>query len=91
MSFFLNQTNATFYLDTKIQLDTASEVSIDFKRPDNTTGNWVGTADGTKVVYTVQAGDLNQVGAWKLQAKVVIDGKTAKGEIVDFPILKPII
>lgn len=91
MSFFKDQTNATIKLDTKIDLSTASYVGIDYKKPDGTTGSWEGTADGTQVVYEVVSGDLNQVGIYALQAKTVIDGATAKGELVQLTVSKPLI
>lgn len=92
MSLFKDQTNATIKLDTKIDLSGASYVGIDYKKPDGiSTGSWEGTAEGTQVVYEVVSGDLNQVGVYTLQAKTVIDAKTAKGEIVQLTVSKPLI
>lgn len=91
MSLFKDQTNATLRLDTKIDLTGATYAGIDYRKPGGTTGSWEGAAEGTVVVYEVQAGDLSEVGEWQLQAKTVIDGKTAKGEIQKLSIVKPLI
>jgi hypothetical protein len=81
-------------IGTLILLDTAATltggtVTIEYTKPDGSTGSWAGTittsASGANkgISYTTaSAGDLNQPGLWKLQAHAVLSGGTWSGVTV---------
>ena len=77
---YKNQSYLTIYLDTNVDLTTATSMEILYKKPDGTTGEWDGSADDTtKIKYDVQDGDLDQAGQWYFQAKFILNGETAYG------------
>jgi hypothetical protein len=72
--------------------DGANEMQIFFKKPSGkvvTQTAAFGTAGGTggedgRIKYTTVAGDLDEVGYWEMQAKVIITAGTFKSEIEGF-------
>lgn len=64
---------------TVVDLSTASELYLIFKKP-GTSGTVTKTAslhtDGTDgiITYTTVEGDMDEVGTWKVQAKIVMNG-----------------
>lgn len=83
MSVFKTQTLLQIKLDTLLNVSAATDKKILYKKPDHTSGSWDATLEGTTVlVYQPVANDIDQDGVWKLQARVVLDGKVGYGEIV---------
>ena len=83
MAVFETATYYTLTLDTNIDLSTATTHDIVYKKPDESTGTWTGTVtDTTKIQYSVQSGDLDQHGLWRVQAKVTDGGLNGFGDIV---------
>lgn len=77
---FQNQSLLNIKLDTGLTLPIDAIVAIKYKKPSGTSGLWVGTiVQATKVSYSVQVGDLDQAGEWRLQAKVTISGRDGFG------------
>jgi hypothetical protein len=72
--------------DTVVDVSSATVTkTITFVAPDGTSTvqSATFTTDGTdgKIQYVTQAGDMDQVGQWKLQGIVVITAGTFKSEI----------
>lgn len=87
---YAGQAYKDFTVETNVAQGAATGRVIRFMRPDETTGQWPATADGTKLVYDVKKADLNQVGRWRLQGFSVIGGEDSYGDIVEVDVLEPI-
>ena len=81
MAIYKNQDLLTLTLETGVTVSGASSALVLYKKPSGTTGSWTGTTSGTKVLYDVQPGDLDESGVWKIQPKVIIAGEIGYGEI----------
>lgn len=56
-------------LETGIDISSAPNLEIAFRRPDGSQGAWPATLDGTEDMYVVTEPDtLDQEGGWVLQA-----------------------
>ena len=73
-----------------VDISTASSITMMFKKPDDEIVNKVGTlyTDGTdgKVYYNTLAGDLDEAGHYKLQAKVALPAGTYYTDIYSFQV-----
>jgi hypothetical protein len=69
-------------LDTGYDLTTVDEMKIVYKKPDDSAGEFVATANGTKVEYQCQEGDIDQEGDWEFRSYIVVDGRDAEGDPV---------
>lgn len=58
-------------VETGQDLSDTMQVSLLVKKPDGSQEEWVGTANGTKIEYIIQSGDLDQAGIYRVQAKAV--------------------
>lgn len=67
---YVGMSGVKLIVDTGINLNGASKVALKVKKPDGTEVEWIGTASGTKIEYVLQDGDLDQTGAYKIQAYV---------------------
>lgn len=77
---YVNDIGTQIILDTGKDLTESgiNEVSIDVKKPDGSTLNWVGSVlETTKILYETKPNDLDQAGTWQLQA--VIDSVPWQG------------
>ena len=83
MAIHVNQSLLTIKLDTVFDISAATSLKILYKKPDETTGEWIGYLSGTTLVaYDVLDGDLDQAGTWQLQSYVVVGGDKGYGEVV---------
>jgi hypothetical protein len=57
----------TLSLDTDVDL-TGYDGVIRYKKPNEVSGEWVGTISGDTVSYDVQVGDTSPSGVWEVQA-----------------------
>jgi hypothetical protein len=73
-----------------VDISAASSITMVFKKPDDVIVNKTGTTltDGTdgKVYYDTLAGDLEEAGHYKLQAKVVLTSGTYYTDIYTFQV-----
>jgi hypothetical protein len=73
-----------------VDISAASSITMVFKKPDDEIVNKTGTTltDGTdgKVYYDTLAGDLDEAGHYKLQAKVVLTSGTYYTDIYTFQV-----
>lgn len=84
---YINDVGTKIKLYTGQDISSATIVKISYKKPNGDTGEWDGSIEEDEyVVYIVQAGDLDQVGIWKLQAYVVLPDWTGRGETVDMEV-----
>jgi|TARA_B100001564_G_C20560376_1_gene633460 uncharacterized protein YbcV (DUF1398 family) len=78
--------------DDGVVVDISSAISITmmFKKPDDEVVEKSGTLDSSgtdgKVYYTTIAGDLDEAGLYKLQAKVVLSTGTYYTDIYSFKV-----
>ncbi len=76
---------------TVIDISSASSMQIIFQKPDDgafITKTAVFTSDGTdgKLRYVTVSNDLDEIGVWQWQAKIVITGGEWKTDILDFQV-----
>ncbi|MBE2242471.1 MAG: hypothetical protein IAE86_06935 [Burkholderiaceae bacterium] len=63
-----------------IDLTVATQLSIDVRKPDGTAVVWAAAVhELTSLRYTLQPGDLDASGTWRLQAHVVAPGSDRRG------------
>jgi hypothetical protein len=79
---FKGQTLLQIQLDTGLDLSTATELKILYKKPDGTVGEWVGVDSSTNIVYDFEDGDIDLEGTWRLQSYALIGGRVAYGDYV---------
>lgn len=76
--------------DTVVDLSAATELLFIMRKPDSTVVELTADlyTDGTDgiISYVVVSGDFDQVGQYKLQAKVSVDGGTYSSNIVSFKV-----
>lgn len=88
---YKGQSLFTISLETGIDtLASASVKKILYKKPSGATGEWTAVVNGTKLIYDVQANDIDESGTWQLQAFIVIDGRTGYGQITTQQISQPL-
>jgi hypothetical protein len=91
---FKNQTALDLTLDTTIDLTTATDVWMKYKKPDGTIGIWDATIDDPVtdgiIRYIIQSSsDLDQLGEWTRWAYIEINStKYAPGDSVTFEVYK---
>lgn len=89
---FKGQTALTLRLDTEIDLTTATDAWMKYKKPNGTIGQWDAIIDSPtisgKISYIIQSSnDLDQVGEWTRWAYIEIGGtKYAPGDSVTFEV-----
>lgn len=82
---YVSSLGVTIIVETDIDLTNATEVSLLVRKPNS--GDVVWSADKyetTKMAYLLQAGDLNERGIYKIQAKAVFADKTLYGSTLPF-------
>lgn len=73
-----------------VSLATTLELRI--RKPDGTVENWTATKDpliDTQINHTVSAGDLDQVGEYRLNSYIVLPTWTGHGETARFDVGSP--
>lgn len=68
-------------IETDFNLSGATVTQILYWKPNGVSGAWDATVSGTDLVYNVTNGDIDVSGNWRLQAYVVIGGKSYRGAI----------
>lgn len=76
--------------DTIVDLSSSTELLFFLKKPDGTISQLIADlyTDGTDGIirYIVVDGDFDQVGQYKLQARVSVDGGTYNSSIASFKV-----
>lgn len=82
MHVFKKQSLLTIKLETNYSdLAAASTTKILYKKPDETKGEWSASVAGTKLVYNLTNGEIDQIGTWEFQAYIVVGGLEGFGNI----------
>lgn len=91
MSIFKGQTLLTITLNTGQDISAGSTFEIHYIKPSQARGAWTASLSGlNSIQYSIQSGDIDESGAWKIQSHVVISGNEVKGEIVNMRVLEPL-
>lgn len=72
----------------------ADSVSILYKRPDGTTGEWVGEKYGDKIRYQTERADVptaGGVGTWEMQACAIYGTERKRGKFCYMTLKAPIV
>jgi hypothetical protein len=79
---YVGQSALTFKLDTEIDLSSASDTRIYYKKPSGSTGYWdATTTETTKLKYEVEdTSKLDEAGVWAFWGYAEIAGKIIYGE-----------
>lgn len=77
---------------TVVDISEATTQEIIFKKPDVDTvvvkaTSFVTDGSDGKIKYTVASGDLDVIGKWQIQARIVLPGGEWKSDIVEFQVL----
>jgi hypothetical protein len=79
--YFINQI-IEIRLDTEIDLTGATLPKILYTKPTGVNGFWTATIQGTELVHTTNATDIDIPGTWRLQSFVTKNGGSEFGAIV---------
>lgn len=60
----------TIEMETGQVISGAASASILYQKPSGAKGSWPAQIVGSKLVYRVQQGDINESGTWQLQAYI---------------------
>lgn len=76
-------------VDTGIPLTGATTLLIKVKKPSGATEDWEADQDGTttRIIHVTEAGDLDEIGSYLLQAYVVNAVGSWRGDVVVYEIL----
>lgn len=88
MGNYIEQTLLTISLDTNQDLDGADVKKIICRKPDETIVEFDATANGQKLEYDFQEGDLDQSGWYTFQAYIEVGGLKGYGDPVKKKIKK---
>lgn len=80
---FVGDVGTVIKLDTGTDLTSATALKIKVKKPNGTEVEWTASQDANNpkvMTYTIQSGDLDQSGTWKLQAYVEFPTWQGRGE-----------
>lgn len=89
---FTGQSLLAIRLDTKYSgLASADVTQILYTKPNGDKGRWDAVVSGTKIVYNVQAGDIDQAGDWKVEAYFEVSGATCPCGITSIYFKKPLL
>lgn len=75
----------TLSLDTDVNLSGYDGVIL-YKKPNEVTGEWVGTITDDTVSYDITSTDIDVAGVWEVQAKATLDDdvKFGKIQVIEF-------
>lgn len=73
-------------IDMDESMETATGITFEVKKPNGEEESWSGIQiiETTKLKYTIQAGDLDVSGTYKIQPKLTLGSWTGKGYTVSF-------
>jgi hypothetical protein len=81
---YIGEVGTVLTLDCGVDISDATVFEIEVTKPNGTTATWTGTLSSTDSIgYTLQTGDFNQDGIYKLQAHVTSVGGEWYGETVE--------
>ncbi len=88
---FAGDVGTKIILDCGVDITLSSARSILVRKPTGTKVEWVAALEGTNSIqYTTLAGDLDEVGRWRLQAYVEMPAWKGSGEVAMLVINRPL-
>jgi hypothetical protein len=70
-------------LDAGIDISNGSSFKIEVEKPDGTKVSWTGALSNTRyITYTLQTGDFDQTGNYKIQSHIVAPNGEWYGETI---------
>jgi hypothetical protein len=87
---YFTGTRVEIRIDPVLDVTNADAVSIAFRKPNGTTGEWPGELFGDEIKYITQATDVDLSGTWQLQACATYAGVKKKGKICYITFDKPL-
>jgi hypothetical protein len=69
-------------------ISSATAQSIIIKKPSGKKIEVIADRDGQTITYTVQEGDLDEIGIYEMQPKIEMEGWKGSGRIVTFTVNK---
>lgn len=89
---FLGDVGTLILIDVGTDVSTATDRKVKYLKPNGVRGEWDGVLSGTNfITYTTIAGDLDSIGEWRVQVKIVMPTGSWHGEIARFTVVQPII
>ena len=84
---YVNAVGVEITLHTYVDLSTAASHLIKVLSPSGATDDWYPTVSGTNdLVYTTEDGDLDEVGTWQWQGKVILGSGTWYSDVKKFDV-----
>ena len=84
---YQNDIGTIFTIDCGSDISGAINTRLLIRKPDGTLVEWTAvTYDSNYLRYTTVAGDLDQVGSYKLQATLNINNWSGRGETTSFTV-----
>ena len=83
-NFVIGTSGVELVLDAGIDLRDADQVGMLVKKPSGQIVDWIGYVVDHYIVYMLQPGDLDEVGAYKVHAYAMWDGNVVYGNSTSF-------
>lgn len=87
---YFTGTRIEIRIDPVLDVTDADSVSISYRKPNGTTGEWIGEMFGDEIKYITQVTDVDQPGTWQLQACAVYGTEKKKGKICYITFTSPL-
>lgn len=81
--------NTTIKIQIAENISAATDVKINYVKPDGTHGEWEADKDGQYIVYKCENNELNQPGLWQFQAVYDLSGRKTSA-ITTLMVSKPL-
>lgn len=82
--YYTGDVGTDIILDCGEDITGATATKIKYKKPDNSTGEWIaGVYNINYLKYTIQSGDLDQAGLWKFQVSLTLGSWSGLGETAE--------
>jgi hypothetical protein len=89
VKYYVGDIGTRLIVSTGNNLTTATTWDLLVQKPSGAIDTWVGAIDGgdnTRIVYTIQNGDFDELGRYKLQAYVVFASGSWRGNTAYFTV-----
>lgn len=90
IKYYVGDVGTTLVVSTGNNLTTATLIKLKVQKPDGTEHTWdaiINPALNTQILYTVVAGDLDQLGTYKVQAYVEFPSGKWRGNTASFKVV----
>lgn len=87
---YVKEVGTIVLVDCGCNILGATSTKLKVKKPDGIVVEWAATIEGTNYLkYTIQAGDLGQIGRYYVQASLALFGWSGRGETDSFIVYEP--